>query len=178
MDGVPVRPNDFLVLSNDLHEIRILDRAIRFASADVNCLVQDDDRIPRGPSWLNSALELFEKHPKLAIWAGSWDFTASIRILEGCGASGKRSFQFVDHVNIGPYFIRREHYLQMGGFDLSYSRAGEPGICFDNELCLRAWVNGYQVGNSFVPFKGPAASYSLDGGTTRFSARGPAQKST
>src|SRR5262245_48362763 len=36
------RPNDFLILSNDLHEIRILDRAIRFASADVVCLVQDD----------------------------------------------------------------------------------------------------------------------------------------
>jgi hypothetical protein len=38
-----VQPNDFLIFSNDLHEIRILDRAIRFASADIICLVQDDD---------------------------------------------------------------------------------------------------------------------------------------
>src|SRR5690242_5650147 len=40
------RPNDFLIHSNDLHEIRISDRAIRFARAEVVCLVQDDDVIP------------------------------------------------------------------------------------------------------------------------------------
>jgi hypothetical protein len=33
-------------------------------------------------------------------------------------------------------------------------------ICFDNELCLRAWMNDYQVGYSFVPFKGPAGHYA------------------
>jgi hypothetical protein len=78
-------------------------------------------------------------------------------------------FQFVHHVNIGPYFIRKQHYEALGGWDYSLSRAGEPGICFDNELCLRAWINGYQVGYSFVPFKGPPGHYSLDGGTVLFS---------
>jgi hypothetical protein len=46
---------------------------------------------------------------------------------------------------------------------------GEPGICFDNELCLRAWVKGYKVGYSFVPFKGKPYHYSLNGGTMLFS---------
>src|SRR5688500_882542 len=31
------RPNDFLIYSNDLHEIRILDRAIRLARSDIVC---------------------------------------------------------------------------------------------------------------------------------------------
>jgi hypothetical protein len=55
------------------------------------------------------------------------------------------------------------------GWDFSFSRAGEPGICFDSELCLRAWLNRYQVGYRFVPFKGPPQHYSLDGGTMLFS---------
>ena len=38
------QPNDFLLHSNDVHEIRITDRAIRFASAEIVCLVQDDDQ--------------------------------------------------------------------------------------------------------------------------------------
>jgi glycosyltransferase involved in cell wall biosynthesis len=167
-----VHPHDFLILSNDLHEIRILDRAIRFARAAVVCLVQDDDSIPRGTRWLESALERFETHPKLAIIGGFMGFCGfdpdprKVRCIWA-----KAPFQFVDHVNIGPYFIHRKHYLELGGWDFSFSRASEPGICFDNELCLRAWVNGYQVGYSFVPFKGPPECYSLDGGTMLFSAK-------
>src|SRR5512132_4712304 len=61
------RPNDFLIHSNDLHEIRILDRAIRFARAEIVCLVQDDDLIPRNTDWLDSALRAFSNHPRLAI---------------------------------------------------------------------------------------------------------------
>jgi len=167
-----VRPNDFLILSNDLHEIRILDRAIRFACADVVCLVQDDDCIPRGTRWLESALERFERHPKLAIlggFMGFYGFDSDPGNVRRVWA--KAPFQFVDHVNIGPYFVRRKHYTQLGGWDFSFSRAGEPGICFDNELCLRAWVNGFQVGYSFLPFKGPPECYSRDGGTVLFSPK-------
>jgi glycosyltransferase involved in cell wall biosynthesis len=167
-----VRPNDLLILSNDLHEIRILDRAIQFACADVVCLVQDDDRIPRGTRWLESALERFERHSKLAIlggFMGFYGFDSDPGNVRRVWA--KAPFQFVDHVNIGPYFIRRKHYLQLGGWDFSFSRVGEPGICFDNELCLRAWLNDYQVAYSFVPFKGPPESYSRDGGTVLFSPK-------
>src|ERR671921_1895910 len=60
------RPNDFLIHSNDLHEIRILDRAIRFARAEIVCLVQDDDLIPPDRAWLDHALRSFANHPRLA----------------------------------------------------------------------------------------------------------------
>jgi hypothetical protein len=72
-------------------------------------------------------------------------------------------------VNIGPYFVRKHAYEALGGWDLTFSTPGEPGICFDSELCLRAWLHGYQVGYAFVPFKGPPGQYALDGGTMLFS---------
>ena len=164
------RPNDFLIHSNDLHEIRILDRAIRFARADIICLVQDDDLIPHETGWLDDALTRFKTYPDLAIVGGFMGFSSFHPDPKKAKPIwGPAPFQFVHHVNIGPYFIRRQHYESLGGWDYSFSRVGEPGICFDNELCLRAWVEGYQVGYSFVPFKGPPGHYSLDGGTVLFS---------
>jgi hypothetical protein len=164
------RPNDFLIHSNDLHEIRILDRAIRFARSDIICLVQDDDLIPRETGWLDSALRHFADHPNLAIVGGFQGYES----FDPDPSKAKRvwggdQFRFIQHVNIGPYFIRRQHYEILGGWEYSFSEVGEPGICFDNELCLRAWMSGYQVGYSFVPFKGPAGHYPADGGTVLFS---------
>ncbi|MBC8065133.1 MAG: glycosyltransferase [Chlorobia bacterium] len=164
------RPNDFLIHSNDLHEIRILDRAIRFARAKIICLVQDDDLIPQETGWLETALAQFNTYPNLAIIGGFMGFRSFHPDPKKAKPIwGPASFQFVHHVNIGPYFIRKQHYQALGGWDHSFSGVGEPGICFDNELCLRAWINGYQVGYSFVPFKGPPGHYSLDGGTMLFS---------
>lgn len=82
---------------------------------------------------------------------------------------GGTEFRFVQHVNIGPYFIRRAAYRDLGGWDHTFSAPGEPGIGFDDELCLRAWMGGYQVAYSFVPFKGPPGHYAVDGGTALFS---------
>jgi hypothetical protein len=164
------RPNDFLIHSNDLHEIRILDRAIRFARADIICLVQDDDLIPHETGWLEAVLTQFNTYPHLAIIGGFMGFRSfhpdpkSLKPIWG-----PAPFQFLHHVNIGPYFIRQQHYEALGGWNYSFSRIGEPGICFDSELCLRAWIHGYQVGYSFVPFKGPPGHYALDGGTVLFS---------
>jgi glycosyltransferase involved in cell wall biosynthesis len=164
------RPNDFLIHSNDLHEIRILDRAIRFARSDIVCLVQDDDVIPRSTDWLDSALERFADHPRLAILGGFMGFESFDPSPAKCKRIwGGDEFRFVHHVNIGPYFLRRDSYEALGGWDYSFSRVGEPGIGFDNELCLRAWTNDYQVGYSFVPFKGPSGHYPADGGTVLFS---------
>ena len=164
------RPNDFLIHSNDLHEIRILDRAIRFAAAEIICLVQDDDFIPRQTGWLSDALRRFNTYPNLAIIGGFMGFGSfHPKPNKAKPIWGPAPFQFVHHVNIGPYLIRKEHYEVLGGWDYSLSRAGEPGICFDNELCIRAWINGYQVGYSFVPFKGQPGRYALNGGTVLFS---------
>lgn len=168
--GLLDRPNDFLIRSNDLHEIRATDRAISFARSDVVCLVQDDDLIPRETSWLDAALARFACDPALAIIGGFMGFESFDPDPEKARPIwGDTDFRFVHHVNIGPYFIRRDHYEQLGGWDHSFSEPGDPGICFDSELCLRAWMSGYRVGYSFVPFKGPSGHYGLDGGTVLFS---------
>lgn len=164
------RPNDFLIHSNDLHEIRILDRAIRFARSEIVCLVQDDDLVPDETAWLDSALAHFAAYPDLAILGGFMGFDSfDPDPSEAIPIWGDSRFRFLHHVNIGPYFLRREYYEALGGWDYSFSAVGEPGICFDSELCLRAWINGYQVGYSFVPFKGAPGHYPLDGGTMLFS---------
>jgi glycosyltransferase involved in cell wall biosynthesis len=164
------RPNDFFIHSNDLHEIRVLDRAIDFARADVVCVVQDDDNVPHETSWLEAALERFARHPRLAILGGFMGFGSfdpdPAKVKQIWGGT---EFRFVQHVNIGPYFIRRAAYRHLGGWDHTFSAPGEPGIGFDNELCLRAWIGGYQVAYSFVPFKGPPGHYAVDGGTALFS---------
>jgi glycosyltransferase involved in cell wall biosynthesis len=166
------RPNDFLIHSNDVHEIRILDRAIRFSRAEIVCLVQDDDHIPTESDWLDQTLSQFAAYPELAVIGGFMGFMSfDPDPNKAPPIWGPAPFQFVEHVNIGPYFIRKRHYEALGGWDYSFSRAGEPGICFDNEFCLRAWMNGLKVGYLFVPFKGPPGHYSLDGGTMLFSHR-------
>ncbi len=165
------RPNDFLIESNDLHEIRVLDRATRFARADVVCIIQDDDLIPRETGWLANALAQFDTYPRLAIVGGFMGFGSFHPDPKRARPIwGPAPFRFVPHVNIGPFFVRKQAYEALGGWDFTFSKPGEPGICFDSELCLRAWLNGYQVGYSFVPFKGPPGQYPLNGGTMLFSS--------
>ena len=164
------RPNDFLIHSNDLHEIRATDRAIRYARSEIVCLVQDDDLVPAEAGWLDDVLSRFAADPTLAIVGGFMGFGSIHPDPErALPIWGEHDFRFVHHANIGPYFIRRHAYEQLGGWDHSFSAPGEPGICFESEFCLRSWLNGLRVGYRFVPFKGPAGRYSMDGGTMLFS---------
>jgi GT2 family glycosyltransferase len=144
-----------MIHSNDLHEVRISDRAIRFACAEILCMVQDDDLIPRGSGWLDAVLSQFEAHPRLAVIGGFMGFGSFHPDPKRAKPIWRpMSFRFVHHVNIGPYFVRKQHYEALGGWDNSFSRVGEPGICFESELCLRAWLNGYQVGTILCPSRG------------------------
>ena len=60
---------------------------------------------------------------------------------------------FVENINIGPYFMRKDVFLELGGWDRRCSKAGEPGILFESEICYRAWKAGYQVGLINIPVK-------------------------
>jgi hypothetical protein len=177
--GRLTHPNDFLLRSNDLHEIRTYTRAIDLARGEIICLMQDDDRPPADGKWLADALRLFECYPRLAIlggWMGFMDYFANeynspwllpdrSQIPFADSHTG-RSFMFVENVNIGPYLIRKGLYLDLGGFDLTFSNPGSPGICFESELCYRAWQRGYQVALTDLPVKAPIdGGYILPGGT-------------
>lgn len=150
------RPNDFLIRSNDIHEIRTYNRAIDLARGEIICVMQDDDIPPPNGDWVTTALALFDKFPKLAVlgcsFALSFDF---------CRESGDPfdhvpishrdpdvdvPFMFAQTVGIGPVFFRRRVFRELGGFDLSFSQAGEPGIVLDQDICFRTWLAGHHVG--------------------------------
>lgn len=73
----------FIIVSNNLHEVRCYNRAMRLSSADFFILLQDDDLPPEtsapesdaSPSapqnnWVSHALMLFDADPKLGVLSG------------------------------------------------------------------------------------------------------------
>jgi glycosyltransferase involved in cell wall biosynthesis len=175
------RPNDFVIRSNDLHELRAYDRAMTLARGEIICLMQDDDIPPASPAWLEKSLGLFDRFPDL-VMVGGW---IGFRSLEACREASDAHpyvpgdiidvysrpefttddglpFMFVPGINIGPVFIRRERFIEMGGFDFSYSPVGWPAIHFDIEMALRVWMKGGQVGWFPMDFHGRG-----DGGGTK-----------
>lgn len=165
--------NDFMLRSNDLHEIRALDRAMHYTRGDIVCLLQDDDNPPEDGSWFDFSLDLFSRYPDMAVlggWLGFTEFELKPWNSAGSDDAGAIShrdpdsgkpFMFVEHVNIGPYFIRRSAYDAIGGFDFRYSKAGVCGIYFDSDFCYRAWLNGFKVGLLDIP----VGKYDELGGT-------------
>ncbi|HJV09744.1 MAG TPA: hypothetical protein VJ653_08680, partial [Acidimicrobiales bacterium] len=170
------RPNDFLIRSNDLHEIRTYARAIGYSRAELVCLMQDDDHPPKDGAWLDEAVALFERYPALAVVGGWCGFNGYFREVYNSPArwqrrrveipsrdpAGELPMVFVESVNIGPYLLRRNVYEELGGFDVSFAEPGTPGICFESEYCLRAWTHGYQVALVEIPVKD---RYPGQGGT-------------
>lgn len=69
-DSHLTRRNDYLIRSNDLHEIRTYTRAAQFSRGDYLCLLQDDDTLPDQSQWIEWVLEFFESFPDLAVVGG------------------------------------------------------------------------------------------------------------
>jgi len=170
-----VHPNDFLLHSNDIHEIRSYGRAIAYARGEIVCLMQDDDRPPKDGTWLRRAVEVFDNYPELAVlggwcgfdeyfaveynapWLPSWAGT-----IPWADPHSGLPLMFVENVNIGPYLVRKHIYDELGGFDLRFSPPGEPGITFEAEFCYRAWRHGYQVALTDIPVELETGSNSQD----------------
>jgi Glycosyl transferase family 2 len=174
-------PNDFLLHSNDIHEIRAYNRAIDYARGEVICLMQDDDLPPRGGAWLKSALQLFARYSDLAVlggWCGFDDYfdteynapwlPTGLRTIPTRDPFTRLPLRFVENVNIGPYLLRKDVFVRLGGFDQRFSPPGEPGITFESEFCYRAWTHGFKVALTDLPVKRHTGtqSYILPGGTT------------
>ncbi|MDP3920773.1 MAG: glycosyltransferase [Candidatus Omnitrophota bacterium] len=166
-----LRPNDFLIVSNELNELRIYNRAISLARGEIVIVNQDDDIPPQDASWIRDAVRLFDKYPRLAILGAlegaqqpifTLDNYYRVKSLaERLGQAKFRiprkeiqhrdpelgvGFMFIDVVNNGPLIFRRQAYLELGGLDTSRSKAGESMMFMDYDLCYRAWLAGWQVG--------------------------------
>jgi GT2 family glycosyltransferase len=163
------RPNEFVILSNDLHEIRTYNRAISYARGEFVGVMQDDDLPPADPTWVSDAIALLRGYPKLGM-VGCWGGWAHAygdpdrAILTHVGPpmhipareamnpikfrdpQTKIPFTFVEAVCVGPMFFRRSVFQELGGFDTDLSAPGEAGIWLDYDLCVRAWLAGYEVG--------------------------------
>ena len=164
------RPNEFLVHSNDIHEIRAYNRAIGLARGEFVCVLQDDDIPPADDGWVRHALSLMRHDERMAILGANqgWvlDLAGSLDKIRARAVYGYAEgptwtyvkpipthaqavdvpFMYVEGVSVGPIFYRRHTFLALGEFDTAFSAPGEPGILFDHDICLRAWLAGWRVG--------------------------------
>lgn len=139
--------NEFLLRANDLYENRTYDKAIRLANGKYIALLQDDDDFD-DTQWIDRAVTLFGQYPKMAILGGKWaievvfnDSDKSVRHIST--DTGNDSFRFTAAVNRAPMWVNKELFEQHL-HHIDYSLA--PFQYDDDELCLRAWLTGLQVG--------------------------------
>lgn len=139
--------NEFLLRANDLFENVTYDKALRLANGKYVALMQDDDDF-ENVSWVSEAVALFERHPKMVILGGKWALNVKFHPEQekGCGTKREMSdakFRFVDAVNRAPMWIRKDLYEQhLHHIDFRFA----PFQYDDDEICLRSWQLGLQVG--------------------------------
>ena len=148
-----------IIHTENLHEIRSYDNAIRSSSSFYFVTLQDDDLPPTQVSWLTDIFDLFQKDSKLGMigmWCGLIGSSYFRDIKGSCRPKRKSAyidtklsgipFTYVSGINQGPIAIRVDVYKLLGGFNFSYSEPGKPGIHFETELSLRMWESGWRVG--------------------------------
>ena len=164
------RPNEFVINSNDLHEIRSTARAIKMTNSELVCIIQDDDIIHHN-SWINEATQLFNDDNKLGILGGLGAYTNYLTDLikkkRRKGPKWPNAFSYVENGNIGPFFIRKKYFEEIDGWDFNLSAPGEMGLGFDHEICYRMWRFGYHVGH-YLPYgfdnnEQQGGTYSING---------------
>lgn len=181
-------PNEFIISSNDIYEVVMYRKAIKFASGDIVCLLQDDDLPPKNNKWIENALKFFERYSKLVILGGRTGqnlklpddpkscSTAEYKVDGNiAGKPGVNKYEIVPYpkfevdfcdskieftqaVNRAPMFIRRKEFNDMGNIDLDFY----PFQCDDVDACMRAWKKGYKVALYESNF-----DYSIGGGGMR-----------
>lgn len=147
--------NEFLIRSNDLFEVVTYDKAMRMANGRYIALMQDDDDFS-DTDWIDAAVSLFRRHPKLAVLGGKWGSGMSfedgrprrVDLIE------KGPFSFVACVCRAPMWFNKDlfdRYLHHNDF------AFAPVQYDDDEICLRAWSLGLQVGRYEARFRSLSA---------------------
>lgn len=138
--------NEFLIRANDLFENVTYDKAIRMANGKYIALMQDDDDFD-GIAWVEEAVRLFEKYPKMAILGGKGGldiaFEDDKKWAHGGASQAKGDFCFVTAVNRAPMWVNRELFMKhLHHIDFRFA----PFQFDDYELCARTWLSGLQVG--------------------------------
>lgn len=137
--------NEFLLHSNDLFGVLIMNRTFYYAKGKYIAKIQDDD-VYKGTAWVARALALFEKYPDLAILGGrdtvvypdGWDEEKDKPIVRRrC-----QKFEFVQAIDEAPMWIRRSDFIELGGLDEDFA----PFFMSEIELCFKAWLSGKSVG--------------------------------
>ena len=168
--------NHFVIRSNNLHELRSYNRAMRMSSGDIVVLLQDDDLLPSSDDWIHQAMDMFDNMPELGVLGGYigqlWNHATGAgheygeqKSTHGGHRNGKteripfvepnsnQPFMYVECAWIAPVFIRRSLLRKAGGLELTIAKRGEPGVWQDCVFSYEAWVNGYTVGVYSAPFK-------------------------
>ena len=140
--------NEFLLRANDLYENVMYDKTIRMSNGRFIALMQDDDDF-KDLTWVDRAIHLFEQYPQMAILGGKDGMDFAIdqqnKRFELIPYTEEPSvdFRFVAHVDRAPMWINKALFMEkLKHIDFSFA----PFQFDDIELCLRAWLNGYQVG--------------------------------
>jgi glycosyltransferase involved in cell wall biosynthesis len=153
--------NHFVIRSNDLFEVRTYSRVLDFARGEIVALLQDDDLPPTDGLWVEEALDLFDRHPRLVVLGGRDGLELRVSNSENSahalaynlvnprkGTPMELPFTFVDAVNRAPMLLKREVIQHLGGIDNAFA----PFQCDDIDICLRAWKAGFQVGVYYTEF--------------------------
>jgi GT2 family glycosyltransferase len=131
--------NEFVLHANDLFDVIVFNRVFAFARGKYIAVMQDDDKY-KGKDWVTRAVGHLDWDPKLAILGGRMRITLpkdGKARDEGAGV-----FQYVQAINASPMWIRREAFLELGGFDIDFA----PMLWHEPAFCLKAWLSGYHVG--------------------------------
>jgi len=150
--------NEFMIRANDLYENIMYDRTIRFANGKYIALLQDDNAFDN-LSWVDDAIDYFSKYQHLVILGGNGGL--DFEILSKDNAHDipykeyfSKDFSFVHIVNRAPMWINKKLFDEkLKNIDFNFA----PFQYDDCELCLRAWLNGLQVGWYNAGFKSLSA---------------------
>lgn len=166
----------FIIRSNNLHELRSYNRAMRMSAGDIVVLLQDDDLLPYTDKWLQTAMRLFESKPDLGVLGGYigqlWDHETgkgfeygeqvsthggvrkgNTQPIQYTDPATGEAFMYAECVWIAPVFVRRSLLRKAGGLELAIAKRGEPGMWQDCVFSYEAWVNGFTVGVFDAPFE-------------------------
>lgn len=158
--------------SDNVHEIRGYNLAVRHSRGKLIAFSQDDRIPPYGGEWVERVLAVFHldafarlgalglHRGGVKLWIQPTGGAPRMRMVGSCGdtaddVTGHKwdallsermitPIRYVSFMNLGPIIVRRVAFDEVGGFNTSYSKAGQLGIGFDHEFIGRLWQAGWQ----------------------------------